>query len=191
MSQREMARAIGVDAGQLSRWEAGKGEMSYARIRRYAHVLNLRLAAKEPAAFLVERIATRRRLPELRPMDPLDRALEAMSQSEASAVPVLTARGDDYLGVLDDVSVIEAFADADLSAALVRPVGSLRLAPLDRVRPGDSLQKVAALLASQDLVLVEDRDGLPAGFATRRDLFPLLLGTAAPQRGARRRTARS
>lgn len=190
MSQREMARAIGVDAGQLSRWEAGKGEMSYARIRRYAHVLNLRLAAKEPAAFLVERIATRRRLPELRPMDPLDRALEAMSQADASAVPVLTARGDDYLGVLRDVSVIEAFADADLSAALVRPVGSLRLAPLDRVRPGDSLQKVAALLASQDLVLVEDRDGLPAGFAMRRDLFPLLLGTAAP-RGARRCTARS
>lgn len=176
MTQKEMAAAIRVDRGQLSRWEAGKGEMSYARIRRYAHVLNLRLAAAEPATYLVERIATRRRLPELRPADPVDRALEAMALAEASALPVLTARGDEYLGVLRDLTVVEAFADADLAAALARPVGSLPLAPLDRVRPRDSLQKVAALLASQDLVLVEDRDGLPAGFATRRDLFPLLLG---------------
>jgi predicted transcriptional regulator len=179
MSQKDMAAAIGVDRGQLSRWEAGKGEMSYAKIRRYAHVLNLRRAREAPTAWLVERIATRRRLPELRPSDAVDRAIEAMALAQAAELPVLDARGAEYVGVLRDDAVAEAFAEDDLAAALVRPVGSLRLDPLETVRPGDSLQRVAALLASHALVLVEDADGLPAGFASRRDLFPLLLGGGA------------
>lgn len=191
MQQKEMANLIGVDRGQLSRFEGGKGEMSYEKIRRYVHVLNLRLAASDPRRFLVERIANRGPLIELAPMDRLDTALEAMALHGVSQIPVLTARGDDYLGVLTEVAVCEALVDEDLLSAMVRPVGSLRLEPLDRVRPGDTLQRVAALLASQALVLVEDDDGLPAGFATRADFFPLLLGQGgAPPPRASRRTAR-
>jgi predicted transcriptional regulator len=189
MSQKEMARALRVDPGQLSRWEAGKGEMSYAKIRRYAHVLNLRLAAADPTAYLVERIANRRRMPELRLSDPMDRAVEAMAVFELGELPVLSARGDEYVGVLRDSAILEALAESELRSALDRPVGSLRFEPLDRIRPGDSLHKVAALLASQNLVLVEDRDGLPAGFATRKDLFPLLLGgSPGPAAQGRRRS---
>ncbi|MHB8584459.1 MAG: CBS domain-containing protein [Thermoplasmatota archaeon] len=176
MPQKEMAEAIGVDRGQLSRWENGRGEMGYEKIRRYAHVLNLRLAAADVAAYLVERIAHRKSLPELRPSDTVDRAIESMAVHQVGELPILTVRGDDYLGVVSDAAVLEALSNEDLSAALRRPVATLRIEPLDRVRPGDSLQKLAALLASQNLVLVEDRDGLPAGFATRHDLFPLLLG---------------
>jgi predicted transcriptional regulator len=106
----------------------------------------------------------------------VDRAVEAMAIYETGELPVLSARGDDYAGVLRDSALLDALAEADLAAAMGKPVGSLRLEPLDRVRPGDSLQRIAALLASQNLVLVEDREGLAAGFATRSDIFPLLLG---------------
>ncbi|HWG90861.1 MAG TPA: helix-turn-helix domain-containing protein [Candidatus Thermoplasmatota archaeon] len=191
MQQKEMAALIGVDRGQLSRFEAGKGEMSYEKIRKYVHVLNLRRAASDPRRFLLDRIITRGPLWEAKPADPLDRALEAMVLYEANAIPVLTASGDDYLGVLTEASACEALVEEDLARSLVRPVGTLRLEPLDRVRPGDPLQRVAALLSSHALVLVEDDDGLPAGFAMRADLFPLLLGQTprapASPTGRRRR----
>ncbi len=176
MTQKEMAERVGVDRGQLSRFEHGKGEMSYDKIRRYVHVLNLRRTASDPRKFLIERIIHRGRIPELRPTDSVDHALETMVVHGIHALPVLTSRGDDYLGVLSDVAVCEALVDPDADRALARPVATLRLDPLDRVRVGDHLPRVAALLASQSLVLVEDDDGLPAGFATRPDLFPLVLG---------------
>ncbi|MGQ0536325.1 MAG: helix-turn-helix domain-containing protein [Methanobacteriota archaeon] len=184
MKQKEMAALLGVDKGQLSRWEAGKGEMAYEKIRRYVHILNLRLAAADPTRFLVDRILARGPLPELKPMDRLDAAIEAMLLHDVSELPVLTARGDDYAGVLTSAAVCETLVEAELAAALVRPVGSVRLEPLDRVRPRDTLQRIAALLASQSLVLVEGDDGLPVGFATRGDLFPLLLGQST-RAGAR------
>lgn len=189
MSQKEMAAAIGVDRGQLSRFEAGKGEMAYERIRKYVHVLNLRRAAADPRRFLIDRIANRGPLWELKATDPLDRALEVMVLHDVSQLPILSARGDDYLGVLTEVTACEAFVDEHLDRALSRPVGSLRLEPIDHIRPGDPFQRVAALLASHSLVLVEDDDGLPAGFATRADLFPLLLGQGDAE-GARPRSAR-
>lgn len=178
--QKEMARLVGVDPGQLSRFERGLGSMSYDRIRRYAHVLNLRLAVKEPHRFLVERITNRGPLYELRPTDPLDVALEAMIAHGIDQLPV---RGHDgaLRGVLTSVAVSEALADPDLEAALVRPVGQSPLEPLDIIRPGDSVQRVAALLASHWLVLVVDDAGHQIGFATRSDLFPLVLGQSPPQ----------
>src|ERR1041385_8115813 len=125
MSQKAMAAAIGVDAGQLSRWEAGKGEMAYAKIRRYAHVLHLRETVADPVGFLVERIAGRVALRELRPMDPLERALEVMAVHHHPALPVLNARGDDYVGVLTDAMVCHALSVGDVEQALLAPVGSL------------------------------------------------------------------
>ncbi len=188
MPQKEMAALVGVDAGQLSRFERGRGEMSYEKIRRYVHVLNLRRATSDPRRFLIERIIHRGPIGELRPTDPLNLALETMALHGTREIPITTSRGDDYLGVLGDAAVCEALVEVDVERALMKPVGSLRLEPLDRVRPGDALQRVAALLASHSLVLVEDDDGLPAGFATRADLFPLLLGhgASAPPRKKRR-----
>ncbi|HEX2021871.1 MAG TPA: helix-turn-helix domain-containing protein [Candidatus Thermoplasmatota archaeon] len=197
MPQKEMARAIGVDPGQLSRFESGKGEMSYAKIRRYAHVLHLRTTAADPVAYLVQRIANRVALRELRPMDPLERAVEVMTVHGHAALPVLNARGDAYVGVLTDAIVCRALADGPESA-LVRPVGSLDLAPLARIASGDPLPRVCATLAENPVALVEDRDGLPAGFAFRHDLYPLATGVGAsaaweprrpPEGRARRRRA--
>jgi predicted transcriptional regulator len=176
MTQKAMAKAIGVDPGQLSRFEAGKGEMAYAKIRRYVHVLHLRTTAADPIGFLVERIAGRVALRELRPMDPLERAVEVMTVHDHPALPVLNARGDEYVGVLTDGAVCQALSEADPAEALLRPVGSLPLAPLVRVGPGDTLASLAARLAANPLLLVEDRDGLPAGFAFRNDLYPLVTG---------------
>ena len=186
MQQREMARALGVDPGQLSRWEQGKGEMAYAKIRRYAHVLRLRTTAADPIGFLVQRIANRVALRELRPMDPLERAIEVMSTHGHPAIPVLNARGDDYAGVLTDAMVCHALAVGDMEGALLAPVGTLALEPLVRVTPEDDLSAIAAKLGGNALVLVEDKDGLPAGFAFRADVYPLVTGAgrmdAAPAR---------
>jgi len=176
MTQKAMAKAIGVDAGQLSRWEAGKGEMSYAKIRRYAQLLHLRATASDPVGLLVERIAGRVALRELRPMDPLERAIEVMATHEHPALPVLNARGDDYVGVLTDAMVCHALAVGEVENALLSPVGSLQLDPLVRITPGDDLSAIAAKLGANPLALVEDKDGLPAGFAFRADLYPLVTG---------------
>ena len=192
MTQKAMARAIGVDAGQLSRFEAGKGEMSYEKIRRYVHVLATRTSAADPISFLVARIAGRVALRELRPMDPLERALEVMQVHGHPALPVLNARGDDYVGVLTDAMACHALAVGDVEQAMLSPVGSLALDPLVRATASDDLSAIAAKLGANPLVLVEDRDGLPAGFAFRADLFPLLTGARAalapsPAPGKRRR----
>lgn len=176
MTQKAMAKAIGVDPGQLSRFEAGKGEMAYAKIRRYVHVLHLKTTAADPVGFLVERIAGRVALRELRPMDPLERAVEVMTVHNHPALPVLNARGDDYVGVLTDAAVCRALSEADPAEALLRPAGTLPLEPLTRVGPRDTLGGLAAKMAASPLVLVEDRDGLPAGFAFRSDLYPLVTG---------------
>ncbi len=190
MTQKEMAALVGVDKAQLSRFEAGKGEMSYERIRRYVHVLNLRLAAADPGRFLVDRIANRGALLELRPSDPLETAIEAMVANDVSQLPVVSARGDGYEGVLTEPTVCEALVAEDVPSALARQVGGLGLEPLDRIRPGDPLPRVAALLASHSLVLVEDDDGRRVGFATRADLFPLLLGSVGAVDGRRPRRKR-
>lgn len=176
MPQKAMAKAVGVDAGQLSRWEAGKGEMSYAKIRRYVHVLRLRQAAADPVGLLVERIAGRVALRELRPMDPLERAVEVMAVHRHAALPVLNARGDDYVGVLTDEMVAHALAVGNVEAALLAPVGTLQLEPLVRVTGEDDVSAIAAKLGANALVLVEDKDGLPAGFAFRGDLWTLVTG---------------
>src|SRR5438552_14031634 len=130
MTQKAMATAIGVDAGQLSRWEAGRGEMAYAKIRRYAQILNLRATASDPVGLLVERIAGRVALRELRPMDPLERAVEVMATHGHSALPVLNARGDAYVGVLTGAMVCHALSVGDVAQALLAPVGSLQPEPL-------------------------------------------------------------
>jgi predicted transcriptional regulator len=187
MTQKAMAKAIGVDPGQLSRFEQGKGEMSYAKIRRYVHVLNLRTTAADPVAALVARIAGRVALRELRPMDPLERAIETMSTHGHAALPVLNARGDDYLGVLTDATVCHALSIGDVERALLAPVGTLQLDPLVRIRSQDDLSAIAAKLGANALVLVEDKDGLPAGFAFRHDAFPLVTGAARPAPPANRR----
>lgn len=176
MSQKAMAKAVGVDAGQLSRFEAGKGEMSYEKIRRYVHVLRTRTTAADPVGFLVDRIAGRVALRELRPMDPLERAVEVMGTHGHPALPVLNARGDEYVGVLTDAMVCHALAVGEVENALLAPVGSLALEPLVRVMQGDDLSAIAAKLGGNVLVLVEDKDGLPAGFAFRMDLWPLVTG---------------
>lgn len=176
MSQKAMAKAIGVDPGQLSRFEAGKGEMSYEKIRRYVHVLRTRTTASDPVGLLVERIAGRVALRELRPMDPLERAIEVMATHGHPALPVLNARGDEYLGVLTDAMVCHALAVGEVENAPLAPVGSLALEPLVRVTPEDDLSAIAAKLGANPLVLVEDKDGLPAGFAFRGDLYPLVTG---------------
>lgn len=176
MPQKAMAKAIGVDPGQLSRWEQGKGEMSYAKIRRYVHVLRTRATAADPVALLVERIAGRVALRELRPMDPLERAIEVMATHGHAALPVLNARGDDYTGVLTDALVCRALAVGEPEQALVAPIGSLALDPLARVGPHDDLGTIAGKLGANAIVLVEDKDGLPAGFAFRGDLWPLVTG---------------
>jgi predicted transcriptional regulator len=177
MSQKEMAKAVGVDPGQLSRFEAGKGEMAYAKIRRYVHVLHLRATAADPVGYLVAKIAGRVALRELRPMDPLERAIEVMATHRHVALPVLNARGDEYAGVVTDAMVAHALAVGEVENALLAPVGTLALDPLVRIRPGDELSVIAAKLGANPLVLVEDRDGLPAGFAFREDLWPLVTGT--------------
>ncbi|HVM44335.1 MAG TPA: helix-turn-helix domain-containing protein [Candidatus Thermoplasmatota archaeon] len=176
MSQKAMAKAIGVDAGQLSRWEQGKGEMSYAKIRRYVHVLRTRMTAADPVALLVERIAGRVALRELRPMDPLERAIEVMGTHGHAALPVLNARGDDYLGVLTDAMVASALSVGDVERALLAPIGTLALEPMVRVTIEDDLSAIAAKLGANAIVLVEDKDRLPAGFAFRGDLWPLVTG---------------
>lgn len=190
MTQKAMARAIGVDAGQLSRFESGKGEMAYEKIRRYVHVLNLRTTAADPIVYLVDRIAGRVALRELRPMDALERAVEVMAVHGHPALPVLNARGDDYAGVLTDGALCQALSEGEVENALLRPVGTLSLAPLVRVRPGDDLARLAATLAAHAIVLVEDRDGLPAGFAFRSDLYPLVTGVGAPRGPATSRRRR-
>lgn len=180
MSQKAMAAAVRVDPGQLSRFEAGKGEMSYAKIRRYVQILRLRTAAADPVSLLVERIAGRVALRELRPMDPVERAVEVMSVHGHTALPVLNARGDAYLGVLTDAMVLHALAVGELGQAMTAPIGTLQLDPLIRIVPADDLSSIAAKLGANPIVLVEDRDGLPAGFAFRADLWPILTGTRAP-----------
>lgn len=176
MAQKVMAKAIGVDPGQLSRWEQGKGEMSYDKIRRYVHVLRARMTAADPGALLVERIAGRVALRELRPMDPLERAIEVMATHGHPALPVLNARGDEYIGVLTDSMVDHALSLGHVETALLAPVGTLALEPLVRVTPEDDLSAIAAKLGANTLVLVEDNDGLPAGFAFRADLWSLVTG---------------
>ncbi|HUR68273.1 MAG TPA: CBS domain-containing protein [Candidatus Thermoplasmatota archaeon] len=176
MSQKAMAKAIGVDAGQLSRFEQGKGEMSYEKIRRYVHVLRARTTAADPVALLVERIAGRVALRELRPMDPVERAIEVMGTHGHPALPVLNARGDDYVGVLTDAMVASALSLGEVERALLAPIGTLALEPLVRVTQEDDISAIAAKLGANALVLVEDKDGLPAGFAFRADLFPLVTG---------------
>ena len=176
MPQKAMAKAIGVDPGQLSRWEQGKGEMSYAKIRRYVHVLRMRTTDADPVGYLVARIAGRVALRELRPMDPLERAVEVMATHGHAALPVLNARGDDYAGVLTDAMLCHALAVGEVERALLAPVGSLVLEPLVRITPQDDLSAIAAKLGANPIVLVEDKDGLPAGFAFRRDLYPLVTG---------------
>jgi predicted transcriptional regulator len=176
MSQKAMAKAIGVDAGQLSRFEQGKGEMSYEKIRRYVHVLRARTTAADPVALLVERIAGRVALRELRPMDPLERAIEVMATHGHPALPVLNARGDDYVGVLTDAMVCHALSLGEPENALLAPIGTLALEPMVRVTPEDDISAIAAKLGANALVLVEDKDGLPAGFAFRADLYPLVTG---------------
>jgi predicted transcriptional regulator len=185
MTQKAMAKAIGVDAGQLSRFEQGKGEMAYAKIRRYVHVLHLRATAADPTGFLVERIANRVALRELKPMDPLERAIEVMAVHGHAGLPVLNARGDDYIGVVTDAVVCQALGESDAASAMVRPVGTLPLTPLARVGPGDDLAMLAAALGEHPLVLVEDKDGLPAGFAFRGDLWPLVTGMGPTLRPGR------
>lgn len=185
MPQKAMAKAIGVDPGQLSRWEAGKGEMAYAKIRRYVHVLRLRVTSSDPVGVLVERIAGRVALRELRPMDPLERALEVMAVHGHPALPVLNARGDEYVGVLTDAMLAHALSVGDVEQALLAPVGTLQLDPLVRITPEDDLSAIAAKLGANPLALVEDKDGLPAGFAFRGDLWALVTGPvnrAVPQR---------
>jgi predicted transcriptional regulator len=194
MTQKAMARAIGVDAGQLSRWESGRGEMSYAKIRRYAQILNLRATASDPVGLLIERIAARVALRELRPMDPLERAIEVMATHGHPALPVLNARGDAYVGVLTDAMVSHALAVGEVESALLAPVGTLALEPLVRVTSEDDISAIAAKLGANPIVLVEDKDGLPAGFAFRKDVYPLLVGTRWPSvapaaRGRRSRTS--
>lgn len=176
MTQKAMAKAIGVDAGQLSRWEQGKGEMSYEKIRRYAHVLRTRTTAQDPVSLLVERIAGRVALRELRPMDPLERAIEVMGTHGHPALPVLNARGDAYVGVLTDAMVCNALSLGEAERALLAPVGTLQLDPLVRVTAADDLSAISAKLGVNAIVLVEDTDGLPAGFAFREDLYPLVTG---------------
>jgi predicted transcriptional regulator len=176
MPQKAMAKAIRVDAGQLSRWEQGKGEMSYDKIRRYVHVLRMRTTAEDPVSLLVDRIAGRVALRELRPMDPLERAIEVMATHRHPALPVLNARGDDYIGVLTDAMVASALSVGAPENALLAPVGTLELEPLVRISQADDLSAIAAKLGTNVLVLVEDKDGLPAGFAFRHDLFPLVTG---------------
>jgi len=176
MPQKAMAKAVGVDPGQLSRWEQGKGEMSYEKIRRYVHVLRTRTTAADPVALLVERIAGRVALRELRPMDPLERAIEVMATHGHPALPVLNARGDDYVGVLTDAMVCSALSLGEVENALLAPVGTIALDPLVRVTPEDDLSAIAAKLGANPIVLVEDKDGLPAGFAFRGDLWPLVTG---------------
>ncbi len=175
MSQREMADLLGVDPAQLSRFERGKGSMAYERIRRYAHVLALRLAGSQPHRFLVERIAQRGPLLELSMADRLDHAIEGMVAHQTGQLPVRDASGDP-VGVLTEVALCEALVDAEPQAALMRRVGELRIEPLDVVGPGDPFAKVAALLASHWLVRVEDEQGGTLGYASRRDLFRLVLG---------------
>lgn len=176
MTQKAMAKAVGVDAGQLSRWEQEKGEMSYEKIRRYVHVLRTRTTAADPVAFLVARIAGRVALRELRPMDPLERALEVMGTHGHPALPVLNARGDAYVGVLTDAMVCHALGVGEVENALLAPIGSLALEPLVRIGPQDDLSAIAAKLGANAIALVEDKDGLPAGFAFRGDLWPLVTG---------------
>jgi predicted transcriptional regulator len=175
LSQAEMADLLGADPSQVSRFERGKGGMSYDRIRRYAQVLNLRMAASDAYGYLRDRIEDRGPLPELRLSDRLGRALEGMTGSRVGQLPVLDDEGTP-LGVLTEVAVCQALAETDPEAALARPVEDLPLEPLDAVRPGDSVTRAAALLASHWLVRLVDEEGATAGYATRRDLFPLVLG---------------
>lgn len=175
MPQAEMADLLDVDPGQLSRFERGKGGMAYDRIRRYAQVLNLRQASSDPYRYLRDRIEERGPLVELRLPDRLGRALEGMANAQVGQLPVLDDDGDP-LGVLTEVAACEALAEGTPEEALARPVEELPLEPLDAVRPGDSVTRAAALLASHWLVRLVDEDGATAGYATRRDLFPLVLG---------------
>ena len=108
-------------------------------------------------------------------MDPLERAIEVMATHGHPALPVLNARGDDYLGIVTDATVCAALASG-AEAALMAPIGTLDLAPMVRVTPRDDLGAIAKKLGGAPIVLVEDKDGLPAGFAFRGDLWPLVTG---------------
>lgn len=172
----EMAEAIGVDKGQLSRWESGKGEMAYARIRRYVQVLNLRASEADPRRFLAARIANTQPLWELRATDRLERALQIMVWNGFSQLPVLDAQGREHVGLLTDRALCAALATGDVATALDRTVGTLALDELPRVPASEVYGKVARLLAEHPMVLVEDESGAPVGFATPADLFPVALG---------------
>lgn len=176
MSQAEMAELIGVDPGQLSRFERGKGGLAYEKIRRYSQVLNTRMQSSDLHQYLLDRIEHRGPLVTLEPEDRLSRALEAMTAQQVGQLPVHVRPGDP-LGVLTEVAVCEQLA-TDPERALSRPVGELPLEPLDKIRPGDSMQRAAALLASHWLVRVVSETNETLGYATRRDLFPLILGHA-------------
>lgn len=175
MSQREMAEVLDVDPSHVSRFERGLGGMRYDRIRRYAHVLNLRAAASDLHRYLVERIQDRGPLPELRTTDRLDQALDALTSHGVGQLPVQDASGE-HLGVLTEVAVCEALAAREPEGALRTRVGELPIEPLDTIRPGDTVTRAAALLASHWLVRVVGEDGGTLGYATRGDLFPLVLG---------------
>lgn len=175
MSQAEMAELLDVDPSHLSRFERGKGGMAYDRIRRYGQVLNLRLASEDPHRYLLDRIETRGPLAELRPSDRLGRALEAMHRQRVGQLPVVDGSGE-AIGVLTEVAVCETLAEVEPERALSRTVEEIRLEPLDAVRPGDSVTRAAALLASHWLVRLVDDEGATEGYATRQDLFPLVLG---------------
>lgn len=175
MTQAEMADLIDVDPGQLSRFERGQGGLAYEKIRRYSQILNLRLQATDLHRYLLDRIEQRGPLVTLDPDDLLGRALEAMTAQEVGQLPVRLDPGEP-VGVLTEVAVCESLADRGPERALALEVGQLPLEPLDKIRPGDSVTRAAALLASHWLVRIVDEDDETEGYATRRDLFPLILG---------------
>jgi predicted transcriptional regulator len=175
MTQAEMAEILDIDPGQLSRFERGKGGMAYDKIRRYGQVLNLRQASADPYRHLRDRIEDRGPLVELAPSEGIGRALEAMTRQQVGQLPV-RGEGGNPRGVLTEVALCETLAKVQPEQALSRPIDELRLEPLDRLRPGDSVTRAAALLASHWLVRLVDEEGDTVGYATRGDLFPLVLG---------------
>lgn len=177
MTQAEMADFIDVDPGQLSRFERGQGGLAYEKIRQYSQILNLRLQATDLHQYLLDRIEQRGPLVTLNPDDPLGRALEAMTAQQVGQLPVRLDPGEP-IGVLTEVAVCESLADRESERALAIEVEQLPLEPLDKIRPGDTLTRAAALLASHWLVRIVDEDDETQGYATRRDLFPLILGQA-------------
>lgn len=184
MTQAEMADLIDVDPGQLSRFERGQGGLAYEKIRRYSQVLNLRLQSADLHQYLLDRIEQRGPLVTLNPDDRLSQALEAMTAQQVGQLPVRLDPGEP-VGVLTEVAVCESLAGGEPERALSTKVEELPLEPLDKIRPGDSVRRATALLASHWLVRVVDEDDNTEGYATRRDLFPLILGRSTPGSSAR------